>query len=199
MNMKQLIIHILLSLGLILPIDTFGKNENYSVPSFFETEKSLLREKLYIHTDKPYYAAGDTIWLRGTLVNADTHSYLVKSNYIYVELWNEKDSLIERRMLKRDGLCFHNCLPLSVELTEGEYLMRAYSKYMLNFDSNYFYSRRIHIGNTMKPRPFKGHVERNYHVTFFPEGGSLLAGVPQRVAFKAQNAIGYSEAVRGEI
>ena len=199
MNIKQLISYILLWVGVILPIDTLGKTENHSVPSFFETEQSLLREKLYIHTDKPYYAAGDTIWLRGTLVNADTHSYLVKSNYIYVELWNEKDSLIERRMLKRDGLCFHNCLPLSVELPEGEYLMRAYSKYMLNFDSNYFYSHRIHIGNTTKPRPIKGRVERDYHVTFFPEGGTLLAGIPQRVAFKVQSATGYSEAVTGEI
>ncbi len=199
MNIKQLISYILLWVGVILPIDTLGKTENHSAPSFFETEQSLLREKLYIHTDKPYYAAGDTIWLRGTLVNADTHSYLVKSNYIYVELWNEKDSLIERRMLKRDGLCFHNCLPLSVELPEGEYLMRAYSKYMLNFDSNYFYSHRIHIGNTTKPRPIKGRVERDYHVTFFPEGGTLLAGIPQRVAFKVQSATGYSEAVTGEI
>ena len=199
MTIKRRLIYILFLLVLTFPLKTLGKDDNNPVRSFFETEQSLLREKLYIHTDKPYYAAGDTIWLRGTLVNADTHSYLVKSNYIYVELLAENDSLIERRMLKRDGLCFHNCLPLSVELPEGEYLLRAYSKYMLNFDSNYFYSRRIHIGNTMKPRPFKGHVERNYHVTFFPEGGSLLAGVPQRVAFKAQNAIGYSEAVRGEI
>ena len=111
-----------------------------SIAAFFRNERNLMREKLYLHTDKPYYTAGDTIWYRGTLLNADTHSFLVHTNYIYVELFTKENSLVLRQKLKRDGLCFHNCIPLPYELESGEYYLRGYTLWMRNFgDTNFFY------------------------------------------------------------
>ncbi|WP_297451249.1 TonB-dependent receptor [uncultured Alistipes sp.] len=42
-------------------------------------------------------------------------------------------------------------------------------------------------------------VASDYHVSFFPEGGDLLAGVPQTVAFKAQGSDGLSLSVEGAV
>lgn len=183
-----------------LAISLFAQEQtNTPASQFFINERNILREKLYIHLDKPYYAAGDTIWLRGTLVNADTHSYIVKSNYIYIDLLNSNDSVVSRRKLKRDGLCFHNNLPLSPDIPEGDYSLRAYTNYMRNFDNDYFFSRRLHIGNTMKPQAAPITVKRDYHLSIFPEGGALLAGVPQQVAFKVQSSDGLSEEVYGAV
>lgn len=170
-----------------------------AINQFFGYQRSAVREKLYLHLDKPYYAAGDTIWFRGTLLNADTHSYLVKSNFIYVELLSESDSVVSRRKVKRDGLCYHNYIDIATEIPEGDYSLRAYTNWMRNFGTEYFYSRRIHIGNTLKKRTFTETIQRDYHVTFFPEGGELLAEVPQQVAFKAQASDGFSDDVRGAV
>lgn len=41
--------------------------------------------------------------------------------------------------------------------------------------------------------------EDDYDVSFFPEGGNLLAGTPCRMAFKAVNSSGYSEDVSGYV
>lgn len=167
--------------------------------SFFRNEQGLMREKLYLHTDKPYYAAGDTIWFRGTLVNADTHSFLVKTNYIYVELLSRNDSLISRQKLKRDGLCFHNCIPLDADLPDGDYVLRGYTEWMRNFDSCFFAEKELAIRNAMSKETGKKVKSYDYAVTFLPEGGPLLGGVRQRVAFIAQRSDGHSEEVKGVI
>ncbi|MBQ8593575.1 MAG: hypothetical protein IJ467_04695 [Bacteroidaceae bacterium] len=169
------------------------------VELFFRNELGLMREKLYLHTDKPYYAAGDTIWFRGTLVNADTHSYLVKTNYIYVELLTPTDSLVTRKKLKRDGLCFHNNIPLEVDLPEGDYYLRGYTEWMRNFDNCYFFSRKISVCNQMNKGKTPVVKSYDYAVTFLPEGGPLLGGVRQRIAFIAQRSDGHSEEVQGKI
>lgn len=174
-----------------------------SIPNFFQSQRNLLREKLYLHTDKPYYAAGDTIWFRGTLVNADTHSYLVYTNFIYVELINNNDSIIERKKIKRDGLCFHNNFKLPAELTTGTYYLRGYTKWMQNFDSQYFHSKLIHINNPYiiptQPTIATAGNKSDYAVTFLPEGGTLLQNTEQKIAFMAQASNGYGEDIEGWI
>ena len=44
------------------------------------------QEKIYVHTDKPYYVAGDTLWFRAHLVDAVTHTPISRSRYINIEL-----------------------------------------------------------------------------------------------------------------
>jgi|GEM_PF-3502841 len=48
--------------------------------------KNIPQEKVYLHTDKPYYSAGEDIWFKTYLVNATTHLPYTKSRFVYVEL-----------------------------------------------------------------------------------------------------------------
>lgn len=173
------------------------------VAPFFRMQQSLLQEKLYIHTDKPYYTVGDTIYYRGTLVNASSHSLVVKTNYIYVELYGENDKKpLFRKKLKRDNLCFHNRFILPDTLRAGKYTLQAYTNWMRNFGDENFFSRSLYVvnmGNTVGVASSDKKEKRDYAVTFFPEGGALLAGQSQRIAFKVQGSDGYSESVDGEI
>ncbi len=61
-------------------------------------------EKLYIQFDKPYYSTGDTIWLKAYLLDA---AFLTasKSGVLYLELANDTNKVLMRRMLPvLDGL-----------------------------------------------------------------------------------------------
>ncbi len=159
--------------------------EEDSISYYFRYHKSTCPEKLYLTLDRPYYEAGDTIWFRGTLVNADNNSYMVKTNYIYVELLNRKDQVVFRRKVMRDNLCFHHNLPLAKDILSGEYTLRGYTSWMRNFDEAFFFSRKLTIVNKSSA-PLEDSIgARDFHVSFFPEGGTLLSGVDQRVAFKA--------------
>lgn len=55
------------------------------------------------------------------------------------------------------------------------------------------------MGNSVPLDTKKKKIKRDYAVTFFPEGGNLLAGQYQRIAFKVQGADGYSEQAEGKI
>lgn len=142
-----------------------------SVTSFFKAQQAFWQEKLYIHTDKPYYTVGDTIWFRGTLVNADTHSLVVKTNFIYVELYggNNKKTVL-RKKIKRDNLCFHNNFILPDTLRAGKYTLQAYTNWMRNFGEEHFFSRSLYIvnmGNSIPLDMKKKKIKRDYDVTFF--------------------------------
>ena len=62
------------------------------------------QEKVYLHTDKPFYLVGDTIWLKGYLVNAQTHKESdVQSRFLYIELINRKNKVIQRKKIKEEN------------------------------------------------------------------------------------------------
>jgi hypothetical protein len=56
-------------------------------------------EKLYLQTDKPYYALGDTLWFKSYLLNADYLTPSTKSGMLYLELDNSNNQMIKRIMV----------------------------------------------------------------------------------------------------
>ena len=51
------------------------------------------QEKVYLHTDKPYYAIGDDIWFKAYVVDAQTLTSTPQSNILYVDLIDGRDSI----------------------------------------------------------------------------------------------------------
>ncbi|MDL2277475.1 TonB-dependent receptor plug domain-containing protein [Parabacteroides sp. OttesenSCG-928-G07] len=170
------------------------------------------QEKLHLHLDRDYYIPGENIWFKAYLVDAQTHLSIAESRYIYVELINAEDELVDRVMLRADEELFfmyHGHLFLSEVIPEGDYTIRAYTRHMENLGADYFFTQNIHIGSlesqTQATKEAKtkqaklSAVKKDYAVSFFPEGGNLLMGVSNRIAFKALNNSGYSEFISGEV
>ena len=98
------------------------------------------QERIYLHTDKPYYVPGDTIWFRAHLVDAVTHTPISRSRYVYVELLdNAADTLVQRIIVRcdSDGV-FANALTLPRHLQGGSYTLAAYTQWMRNFPAERF-------------------------------------------------------------
>ncbi|MGI6219095.1 MAG: hypothetical protein ACOYJE_04430 [Bacteroidaceae bacterium] len=256
--------------------------------SYFQQLMETPQEKVYLHTDRTSYSAGEHIWFRGYLVNAVTHKVAdAYSNFLMVELLNRQDSVIASKKVKGLEHCFWGELALDASLPAGDYYLRAYTNWMRNEDPDFFFMRLIKVGNaidrgfttrvtykeagpgkivaslhiknlsdpsfhpykvgytafegdirraegtfetdgsgraklnlpynatTTRPQYVKiwldddqyeyhttlfPHIEsQEYAVTFFPEGGDLLAAPNQVVAFKAQAADGYSLPVEGVV
>ncbi|MBC8054818.1 MAG: TonB-dependent receptor plug domain-containing protein [Sphingobacteriaceae bacterium] len=107
------------------------------------------QEKVHIHTDKPYYSIGDTIWFKSYVVSAESNQLSNLSKILYVELINEKDSV--KKVLRLSviaGLSWGD-FTLADSLTEGNYRIRAYTNWMRNFDEAYFFDKTIKIGNSL--------------------------------------------------
>ncbi len=105
------------------------------------------QEKVYLHLDKPYYAIGDDIWFKAYTVNTKTLEPSQISKILYVELINEKDSLKRLIKLPIIGGITWGDLKLIDSLGEGNYRIRAYTNYMRNFGTDFFFDKNIKIGN----------------------------------------------------
>ena len=173
------------------------------------------QEKIYLHIDKPYYIAGETIWFRTHLVDAVTHVPAPVSRYVYVELFNMLDTLVTRIKIRNDNDAYHGHLDLPDDLPAGDYTLRAYTYYMRNLDEHYFNTRQIRIGN-LKNRQLRDETAFSYDpdektnmdfhfssavndfdLDFYPEGGALLTGCRSRVAFKALMSNGLPANIAG--
>lgn len=106
-------------------------------------------EKVYLHFDKPYYAVGDTIWFKG-YVTLENQSPSPLSKILYVDLINEKDSLVESLKLPVTNAVATGSFMLGFpDFKEGNYHVRAYTKWMLNKTEAYFFKRNIVVGNAL--------------------------------------------------
>jgi len=101
----------------------------------------------------------------------------------------------------------------AIEYPSGFYEIRAYTQNILNFSYESVFSRVIPVYRKVKhPEDFaKSHVviqdenqfvqnereesnerERKINLSFYPEGGDLISGLPCNVAFKATGADGFA-------
>ena len=105
-----------------------------------QTISICAQERIYIQTDKSYYAPGDTVWFRAYLIDAATNTPVRRSRFVYIELHNQQaDTLIERMMIRgdEDGV-FANALLLPKEILGGVYTLVGYTQWMRNFGAESF-------------------------------------------------------------
>jgi hypothetical protein len=128
-----------------------GKDAAQSIITKIDTFNSKMPvEKLYIQTDKPYYAVGDTIWFKAYLCNASL-SYSPLSSRLYVELLNDSGRVVQRMAAPMALGISWGDIDLS-SFREGSYTLRAYTNWMRNFNNDYFFQKAFYIGNPQKQK-----------------------------------------------
>ena len=174
-----------------------------SLEFFFHQQLSILpHEKIYLHTDKPYYLSGEKIWFRAWLVDAIHHIPSSVSRYVYVELINSLNAVVTRVKIQEEAEVYYGYLLIPDDATEGDYTLRAYTTYMRNQEEEYFFTKTLHIGTSESETQFavvKDISENNFDVGFYPEGGSLMLGTPCKVAFKGVSSNGQATEVSGAV
>ena len=143
-------------------------------------------EKVYVHFDKPYYAVGDTIWLK-TYVTLEQHQLSAISKIVYVDLINSRDSVVAAlRIPVVNGTGSSSIVLPQLTFIEGNYHVRAYTNWMRNFDPAYFFTKNITIGNTGdKNNPI------NTHISFVNSVSNLTEKINARIAYKDQDGVAY--------
>lgn len=104
------------------------------------------QEKIYVHNDKTYYIAGEDIWFRAHLVNGMSHMPDTASRYVYAELIDPLDSIVNRIKIRPQAGAYQGYFSLPEELPEGEYHLRFYTRFMESMGDNYFFHKKITVG-----------------------------------------------------
>ena len=187
------------------------------------------QEKVYLHFDNTAYFQGDIIWFSAYVVNASTQSpapskvlyvellspngVVLKQLKLKVENGRASGSIPLVDVSTEEARALRGVMALP----SGFYEVRAYTRTMLNFDDAGVFSRVFPVYETPKKegdysnptmqrwdnpydmqRP-EAEKTKSLSVTFYPEGGNLVMGVANRIAFKAIGANGQGVEASGSI
>ena len=161
-----------------------------------EYRRIFPQEKAFLHTDKPYYVAGDTLYFSAYLAEGSIHFADSASRVLYVDIIEKRTGKnIALRRIKLDGGYGNGDIKLNDALPSGAYTIRAYTNWMRNFPEDYFFHKDLYVFNNGTNAPET--VTSKLDVQFFPEGGQLVAGLSTRVGFKAIDQSGLGAEVNG--
>ncbi len=174
-----------------------------SLARSLETYTDRTHTALYIRTSKDIYESMEDLWFKTYVVDARHQLLSGADQTLYVQLVHEKkDSVVweEKYLIDRGIASGH--IYLDNALPDGNYWLCAYSAHSLTKDPRSFIgARRIRIvqnvAELIRRKPATPHSDTTKKIQFslLPEGGMLLAGVPNRVAFKAVTESGQPYAV----
>lgn len=208
-KIKQVLMFFLI----ILVSSTFSfSQEKESIPDV---------EKVYLHTDRTTYVAGESLWYKAYLVYGYNHLLFDHSGILYVELVSPDSKVVARNNTKLIGGLGHGDFELTKSngvTKTGKYQIRAYTNWSRNFGNDFVFKKEIEIIDVFESQkraniaatisktdsnPLDKNntpiTKANLDVQFFPEGGSLLENVASVVAFKAADKNGNPVKIQGQI
>ncbi|MFI5136306.1 MAG: hypothetical protein ACHQIM_00675 [Sphingobacteriales bacterium] len=168
--------------------------------NFDQYNQNALQEKLFVHTDKNAYTAGEFIWFKIYNVDGIFLKPLNISKVVYVEVLDKnQNAVLQTKISMKEGIgggSFY--IPLT--LSTGNFILRAYTSWMKNFSPELYFTKKFALINPLKS-PEKGSipVAGNCDIQFFPEGGKLVNGMMSVVAFKCTNQWGKGISFKGAV
>lgn len=167
----------------------FSQEMTPVIDKFRSYAGKAIQEKIFLHTDREFYVAGEIVWFRIYYVDGSSHKPLQFSKVVYVEILNEKNEPVQQAKISLLSNESRGSFYLPTSLNTGYYTIKAYTNWMKNFDAGYFFEKKIAVVNTLKVSEQSDSVDTPVvAVQFFPEGGNLVSGIESRVGFIISNA-----------
>ena len=152
-----------------------------------ETSQITIYEKVYLHTDREFYSTGDTIWFKSYLVSGISHKLLPGYKNLYIQLVSSTGEVIANRLLLSIYGQANGDIALNDSLPDGQYILRAKTKYLENFGEESYFHKRILVNKAKSSFELELEEEKlaeEIETMYFPEGGNLVYNAANNVAFK---------------
>ena len=153
-------------------------------------------EKIYLQYDKSSYYSGETIWFKAYLLDGILPA--TESKTLYIDWITDNGTLLSHTVSPIVDGASNGQLEVPANYSSGFLHVRAYTRWMLNFDTAFLYSKDIRILST-DPINKKMAAAAIPSIQFFPEGGDIIAGVKNRIAFKANDQFGRPVKIIGKL
>jgi len=159
--------------------DNYGQNSN--------TDNDSFSEELHIVTDRDIYFAGEEVYLKIYKFNRHTHTPENISKVVYLDIFDNYNNPLIQVKTGIDGYSGSAWFRLPDTIPTGNYLIRAYTGWMKNFSGDLFSARRISVINPFENiKNLRVPVNETLPdtVLFFPETGSIVTGVDNRIGIE---------------
>ena len=112
---------------------------------FGNTGNELLRERIYVQTDKKVYLSGEPIRLKMLTLDAE-HLPLILSKIAYAELVDDSIGRVQTIVTLSKGVG-EGMMQLPIDLPSGVYRLIAYTRFMRNEGAEVFFETAIGVIN----------------------------------------------------
>ena len=132
-------------------------------------------EKIFVHTDREIYIAGENIWFKVYLLDAQSGRPTSTSNLAYVEILNSQNRpVMQKRIILEEG-CGPGEALLPDTLSSGSYLLRAYTGAMKSFMPDGCFMKRINIYNALRTEAYPGSMGAGRYTNSMPAANAGTA------------------------
>ena len=183
----------LLFLLFLIPVSGFSQNFDANLGKYSE---EYAQERIYFHFDKNNYSPGDTVWFKAYLMKAIFPAE--ESKTLYIDWTDEKGNLLRRTSSPLLEAAAIGQFGIPDDFKSTFLHVKAYTKWMLNFDTAFLYNKDLRI-LAKDPQTTAKKNSVIPQITFFPEGGNSVAGISGKVAFKANDQWGKPVKISGEV
>ncbi|MET4107431.1 MG2 domain-containing protein [Hymenobacter sp. UYP22] len=167
---------------------------------FRRYQRTAIPEKLFLHLDRPFYTAGETMWFKVYAVDGTSGRPLPMSKVANVEVLNHENKPVLQARVELRQATGQGSFTLPASLASGTYTVRAYTNWMQNFGPEYYFHSSVTVVNTFAASGTAAQDSiKPYTVQFFPEGGNLVQGLPGKVGFQATSSSGKGVSVEGKV
>lgn len=180
MKLHLILLLLLLSSGLVAQ-----EKANLNSRGIQDYASKNPQEKIFLHTDKNFWVAGETSWFKIYLVSGQNHQPANSSKVAYVELVGSENQVLLHAKVELSNGFGKGQFNVPPSIGSGNYYLRAYTRWMKNYSADFFFHQPITIVNTFR-RLFDSAQQPNndIDVQFFPEGGQWIDGINHKMAFR---------------
>ena len=170
-----------------------------------QSQAPVTMEKVYLQTDRDFYFLSDTIWFKAYLLERLSLSPVSDIQNLYFELIDSQGKITQKQVLLCEYGQASGRMMIPDTSVTGPFVIRAYTDYQKNFGEEMFFHKTIRISEVkssfdIESEKSAANSDRpEIDVSFFPEGGFLLTGTQNLVAFKAVNKTGRGVSIQGVV
>lgn len=156
------------------------------------------QEKVFIQTDKKQILQGEDVWFKAWCTYNGKPTFL--SRILYVDMVDKNGVVVQKKMYRLDSSGSANgFINIDNKIASGTYSINCYTHWMLNFPG-FIAKETLQVMGLENTNPntivAAGKIKT---MMFFPEGGELIGGIQNRVAFKILDQAGRPVACSGKI
>ncbi|WP_375581140.1 hypothetical protein ABWH96_09095 [Marivirga tractuosa] len=158
-------------------------SSTFSFASFNQPQtENQKHEKVFLHLDKNYYFSGTVIRYSAYVVDEKTHKPSNSSSVLDVQIIDLDNNVVaSQKVLLKNGKSAGK-LELEKSIPTANYLLIAYTRYSDNNNYKNSFKQKVRIVNPKDE--ISSSIQNNFKADFYPEGGQLIGGHLNSVAFK---------------
>ncbi|MBU2926935.1 hypothetical protein [Winogradskyella psychrotolerans] len=173
-------------------INTSEAQESSQIVETYKAYTTPAREVVYLHLNKSTYISGEPIGFTAYVLDKKSKQPSFITTNLYVSIEDKNETVLKQKLIKvTDGVA-SNTFEVDSTFSSGNYKIKAYTNWMLNFDEKNYFSESIRILNPDNENDLsEKRIDNKVDAQFLPESGHLLNGVINIVGVVIKDQLGF--------